>query len=148
MTTKAETASVPKRTNLPIGPVALLLGWHNGRVEATTLYRPVGQKELDLIEESCWPKFPPRLDRQPTFYPVLTEDYATTIARDWNTKDAENGSVGYVTQFAVDSQYLATQEVHDVGGLALQEYWIPAEALDEFNDHIVGSISVIAEWKG
>jgi hypothetical protein len=117
-------------------------------MEVTTLYRPVGQKELDLIEQSGWTRFPPRLDWQPIFYPVLTKDYATAIARDWNTKDEENGSVGYVTRMKVDSQYLAEQEVHDVGGRELQEYWILAEDLETFNDHIVGLIEVISEWRG
>ena len=56
-------------------------------VETTTLYRPVGQKELDLIQASGWTAFPPRLDWQPIFYPVLNVEYATRIARDWNTRD-------------------------------------------------------------
>jgi hypothetical protein len=117
-------------------------------VDVTILYRPVGQKELDLIEQSGWRRFPPRLDWQPIFYPVLTEDYATAIARDWNTKDEANGCVGYVTRFTVDDHYLVGQDVHDVGGRALQEYWIPAENLEDFNDHIVGLVEVIGEWRG
>jgi hypothetical protein len=117
-------------------------------VDLTTLFRPVGQRELDLVEQSGWTRFPPRLDWQPIFYPVLTEDYATAIARDWNTKDEQNGSVGYVTRFAVDRQYLVDQEIHDVGGRELQEYWRPADELEEFNEHIVGLIEVIAEWRG
>lgn len=112
------------------------------------LYRPVGQRELDLIEASGWTRYPPRLDWQPIFYPVLTEDYAVRIARDWNTKDEENGNVGYVTAFDVDSEYLAQYEVHDVGGRELQEYWIPAARLDDFNDHIVPPIEVLSEWRG
>ena len=43
------------------------------------LYRPVGTKELRLIEESDYCKFPPRLPEQPIFYPVLTERYAIEI---------------------------------------------------------------------
>jgi hypothetical protein len=35
------------------------------------LYRPVGPKELELIEQSGWKKFPPRLPEQPIFYPVM-----------------------------------------------------------------------------
>lgn len=112
------------------------------------LFRPVGQRELDLIEASGWRRFPPRLDWQPIFYPVLTEDYAARIARDWNTRDEANGSVGYVTTFEVDAEYLSMHEVHDVGGRELQEYWIPAEELDEFNAKIVGSIEVLSEWRG
>lgn len=120
----------------------------NVTVPTTRLYRPVGQRELDLIEASGWTRFPPRLDWQPIFYPVLTEDYATRIARDWNTKDDENGNVGYVTAFDVDKAFLSRYEVHDVGGRELQEYWIPAEELDEFNRQIVGRIEVLSEWRG
>ena len=38
-----------------------------GEIETTTLYRPIGQKELDLIAESGFTKFPPRLPEQPIF---------------------------------------------------------------------------------
>ena len=33
--------------------------------EVTVLFRPVGQKELDLIRESGFAAFPPRLPEQP-----------------------------------------------------------------------------------
>ena len=51
-----------------------------------TLYRPVGPKELALIEASGWREFPPRLPEQPIFYPVTNEQYTIEIARDWNVK--------------------------------------------------------------
>jgi hypothetical protein len=54
--------------------------------ETTVLFRPVGQKELELIRLSEFREFPPRLPEQPIFYPVLSEEYATQIARDWNAK--------------------------------------------------------------
>lgn len=115
-------------------------------MNTVTLYRPVGQKELELIRESDWKRFPPRLPFQPIFYPVLTEDYATRIARDWNTKDPNSGFVGYVLEFEVDEAYLSGLDVHVVGSSREQEYWIPAEELDEFNRHIIGSIKLIAEY--
>ncbi len=52
--------------------------------ETVTLYRPVGEKELVLIKESGYQEFPPRLPEQPIFYPVLNQEYAIEIARDWN----------------------------------------------------------------
>ena len=113
-----------------------------------TLYRPVGQPELDLIAAAAWKEFPPRLDWQPIFYPVITEDYATQIARDWNTKDADNGSVGYVLRFDIADAYLERHQVHEVGGRERREYWIPAEELDEFNANIMGAIEVISEYRG
>ena|ERR1700674_2213854 len=111
--------------------------------EAVTLYRPVGPKELDLIRRQGFRAFPPRLPEQPIFYPVLTEAYAAKIVRDWNVKAA---GAGYVMRFAVRRSYLSRCQLHDVGGSQHQEYWIPAEDLEEFNRNIVGSIEVIAEF--
>jgi hypothetical protein len=111
--------------------------------EAVTLYRPVGEKELALIRKAAFRAFPPRLPEQPIFYPVLFGEYAAQIARDWN---ARGGKHGYVTRFAVRAAFLARYEVRTVGSSKHQEYWIPAEELDEFNRNIVGLIGVIAEF--
>jgi hypothetical protein len=117
-------------------------------METTTLFRPVGAAELRLIEESGWRAFPPRLAHQPIFYPVLDEDYAVQIARDWNTKDAASGNAGYVTRFAVRADFLARYEVQTVGARRHRELWIPAEELEEMNRNIVGTIEVVAEFRG
>ena len=108
-----------------------------------TLYRPVGQKELDLIQDSGWVAFPPRLPFQPIFYPVLSQEYAAQIARDWNTRDAASDYVGYVTRFEVNAGYLSRHTVQTVGSREHQEHWIPAEEMDEFNANIVGKIEII-----
>lgn len=115
--------------------------------ETTMLFRPVGQKELDLIAASGYRRFPPRLSWQPIFYPVLNDAYAIQIARDWNTKDAANGAVGYVTRFAVDTAYLSKFEAKKVGGATHLELWVPAEELDEFCNHIHGTIEIIHEFR-
>ena len=109
----------------------------------TTLYRPVGSKELKLIKVSNYQKFPPRLPEQPIFYPVLNREYATKIARDWNVP--ASGS-GFVTKFEVKSNYLAKFNVQTVGSSICKEYWIPAAELEIFNQNIVGKIEVIAEF--
>ncbi|HEU4453532.1 MAG TPA: hypothetical protein VFR81_10765 [Longimicrobium sp.] len=114
----------------------------------TVLYRPVGEAELRLIEASGWTAFPPRLPHQPIFYPVLNEEYATQIARDWNTRDAASGYVGYVTRFRVRSDFAARYAVETVGARMHQELWVPAEELPELNANIVGAIEVIAEFRG
>ncbi len=115
--------------------------------QTAVLFRPVGQKELDLIRESGWKRFPPRLEWQPIFYPVLTEQYAVQIARDWNTKDPNSDYVGYVLRFRVREEYLDRHEPHEAGGRELMEYWIPSEELDDFNDNVVGQIQVIHEFR-
>jgi hypothetical protein len=116
--------------------------------QIVVLYRPVGQAERDLIATSGFHAFPPRLPHQPIFYPVLSEGYATTIARDWNTKDAASGYAGYVTRFAVCADFLANYPIKTVGSSDHQEYWIPAEDLAAFNSHIIGSIEVISTYSG
>ena len=112
-------------------------------MSVTILYRPVGEKELELIRASGWKEFPPRLPEQPIFYPVLTEEYAIQIARDWNTRD---GGAGYVLRFAVESAYLDQFPVRVAGARVHQEYWIPAEQLEEFNQHIAGLIETVHEF--
>lgn len=112
------------------------------------LYRPVGQKELDLIKASGFKRFPSRLNWQPIFYPVLDYDYACTIARDWNTNDEANGSVGYVTRFEIPESYAGNFEIQNVGSHNHNEYWVPADELGNFNDHIVNGIEIIKAYYG
>jgi len=114
----------------------------------TTLYRPVGRAELDLIRASDFREFPPRLPSQPIFYPVLNEEYATQIARDWNTKDEASGFEGYVLRFDVHVEFLSRYEIRVVGHAGHQEYWIPAADLDELNRNIEGRIEIIGEFRG
>lgn len=113
---------------------------------SVTLFRPVGKAELELVQRSGFRAFPPRLQDQPFFYPVLTQDYAEQIAREWNTRDPQSGLAGYVLRFEVRAEYLARFQTHKVGGAQHLEYWIPANELDEFNQNIVGRIEVIAEF--
>jgi hypothetical protein len=115
--------------------------------QLTTLYRPIGRRELELIIASGYAAFPPRLPQQPIFYPVATEAYAIQIARDWNTRDEASGYVGYVTRFRVPAAFLARYPRRVVGASVHEEYWVPAEELSEFNAQIVGPIEVIAEFR-
>jgi hypothetical protein len=111
--------------------------------KTTVLYRPVGPRELELIRESGWTRFPPRLPEQPIFYPVENEEYARQIARDWNVKSSGRG---HVLRFAVDAAFLDQYPVQRVGAAVHRERWIPAEDLDAFNDAIVGPIELIASY--
>jgi hypothetical protein len=115
--------------------------------ETVTLFRPVGSKELALIKASDFSAFPPRLPEQPIFYPVLNEEYATQIARDWNAKYNAD-KICFVTKFEVRKEFLDRYEIKVVGGATHEEYWIPAEDLEEFNRKIVGKIEVISEFTG
>ena len=108
------------------------------------LFRPVGKKEYALIEQSGFTKFPPRLPDQPIFYPVLNERYAVEIASRWNAKD---GNTGYVMRFAVSDEYISGFDVQTVGSHYHQEFWIPAEDIEEFNKNIISKIEVIHEFK-
>lgn len=112
------------------------------------LYRPVGKKELELIIGTKSKAYPPRLDWQPIFYPVLNYDYAAQIALDWNTKDEFSGYCGFVTEFEMDKAYLEQFEVQNVGGAMHNELWVPSEQLSDFNQQIIGHIQVTGAFYG
>lgn len=112
-------------------------------VETTTLWRPTGPAELALVRDSGWREWPPRLRGQPIFYPVLNEDYAVRIAREWNLpRDGE----GHVTRFRVESSFLSRYPVRQAGGRTILELWVPAEELAEFNAHIHGTIETVRSF--
>ena len=110
-----------------------------------TLWRPVGQAELDLVAASGWRAWPPRLPEQPTFSPVLDRRLATKTTRTWNVAA---GGVGYVTSFDVRREFLDRHAAHQAGGPDALEYRIPAEELPELNAAIVGAIREEADYRG
>jgi hypothetical protein len=112
--------------------------------EATILYRPVGSKELALIAASGFREFPPRLAEQPIFYPVLNEENARQIARDWNVPATGRG---YVVRFAVRKSFAERYPIRTVGASVHTELWIPAGDLPEMNRNIIGAIELIAEFR-
>ena len=112
-------------------------------MKSITLFRPVGVRDLALLRDSGFRRWPSRLAEQPIFYPETNEAYAAQMARDWNTKDDLNGARGYGVQFRVASRFLERFEKRVVGGSEHEEYWIPAEDLEALNDAIVGTIDVI-----
>eukprot|EP00456_Euglypha_rotunda_P016219 TRINITY_DN15322_c0_g1_i1.p1 TRINITY_DN15322_c0_g1~~TRINITY_DN15322_c0_g1_i1.p1 ORF type:complete len:131 (+),score=10.11 TRINITY_DN15322_c0_g1_i1:329-721(+) len=114
-------------------------------METVTLYRPTGPEEMELLRQSGFRRWPPRLPEQPIFYPVTNEQYAIDIATRWNIKDS---GVGYVTRFEVLAPFMSRYPVQKVGGLHHTEWWVPAEELEELNDNIVGLIEVIGEYRG
>lgn len=113
----------------------------------TVLYRPIGATEYALLVRNGFSAFPPHLPHQPIVYPVADEAYAAQLAREWNATDAASGYVGYVTRFAVRSDFLARYPKRRTGAEAHDEYWIPAEHLPELNRNLVGPIEVIAEFR-
>ncbi|MEP6929690.1 MAG: ADP-ribosylation/crystallin J1 [Flavobacterium sp.] len=112
-------------------------------MSTTRLYRPVGLKEMELIAETGYNAFPPRLDWQPIFYPVTNQEYAEQIALEWNTVDEFSGFIGIVTAFDVKTNFLEKYEVQNVGDQNHNELWIPSEDLADFNANIVAGIEVV-----
>jgi hypothetical protein len=117
-------------------------------MQTTKLYRPVGVTELKLIKESGWKVYPPRLDWQPIFYPVLDKEYAAKIAKDWNTPDEFSGYAGFVTAFEIPTNYFNEFEVQNVGASNHNEIWVKSEDLETFNSKIIEKIKVIQAFYG
>lgn len=108
------------------------------------LFRPVNQAELDLIKQSNWKKFPPRLLGQPIFYPVLNEEYAEEITKQWNVPSYK---IGHVVKFEIQNEFISKYEIQKVGLDHHLEYWIPSENLDELNKSIIGDIELKSTFK-
>jgi len=111
-------------------------------LETVTMYRPAGKKELKLVRDSGYKKWPPRLPEQPIFYPVTNEQYAIEV-NNWNVSSE---GIGYVTRFEVKKSFVERYKIEKVGGSYHTEWWIPAEDLEELNDNIVGLVEVIGEY--
>lgn len=121
----------------------------NGDLEYMQLFRPVGLKELELIAESGWRAFPPRLEWQPIFYPVLNFEYAKQIASGWNLSDENSGYCGFVTTFELADAFASRYDVQVAGSSRThQELWVPAEDLPALNSHIRGHIEIVASYYG
>jgi len=108
-----------------------------------TMYRPAGQKEIELVIESGYTKWPPRLPEQPIFYPVTNEQYAIEV-NNWNVKSE---GIGFITKFKVNKSFVERYKIETVGASHHTEWWIPAEDLEELNNNIVGLIEVIGEYR-
>ncbi|WP_419869328.1 ADP-ribosylation/crystallin J1 [Chryseobacterium sp. CT-SW4] len=117
-------------------------------METKILYRPVGEKEMILIIKNGYKKFPPRLEWQPIFYPVLNEEYASEIAEKWNTRDGFGNYLGFVTRFEVSEEIYNQYPAQNVGARDHNELWVPSEELEIFNQAIVGDIEVIKIFIG
>lgn len=117
-------------------------------MKTKTLYRPVGEKEMLLIIENGYTAFPPRLEWQPIFYPVLNEDYASEIAGKWNTRDEAGNYLGFVTRFEVLEETANKYPAQNVGAKNHNELWVPAEELEAFNQSITGKIEVTQVFIG
>lgn len=117
-------------------------------MKTITLYRPVGEKEMILIIKNSYKKFPPRLEWQPIFYPVLNEEYASEIAEKWNTRDESGNYLGFVTKFEVVEDDVKKYPAQNVGAQNHNELWVPSEELEAFNQAIIGDIEVVKVFMG
>lgn len=103
------------------------------------LFRPVGEKEFRMIQQSGFKSFPARLPGRRVLNPVLNKEYAAEIA-----SKRKAGGRNYVVEFEADDSYISWFETKTVG--QHQEISIPAEQIDEFNSHLIGLISVVAVY--
>jgi len=123
---------------------AVLAHLRRGRREnpdgTTSLWRPVGPEEMELLQASGMRAWPPRLPDQPIFYPVLNETYARQIARDWNVSAS---GAGYVTRFDLATSFARRYPTRQTGGPQHLELWIPADQVGEVNQNLHGLIEVV-----
>jgi len=117
-------------------------------MKTKTLYRPIGIKEYQLIKASDYKSFPPRLEWQPIFYPVLNQAYAEEICYKWNVNDEFSCYCGLVTKFEVEYSMYLKYPIKNVGGTVHDELWVPSNELEEFNSAIDGQIEIVNAFFG
>ncbi|BCJ64851.1 SMI1/KNR4 family protein [Polymorphospora rubra] len=115
-----------------------------GSPDAVTLWRPVGQAELDLVAASGWRAWP-HAPEQPAFSAVLNRQYASKISRE---RKVPAEGVGYVAQFAVERSFLEHYEIRHANRCDEREYLIPAAEVADLNAHIIGAITEEADYRG
>ena len=109
-------------------------------MQLTTLYRPIGPKERNLIEEAGWKRFPEGMFEQLVFYPATHQETAVQSARTWSV--LAYGS-GFVTKVELPAEYV---ETIIAGSNTQDELWILADSLEELNKQIVGEIEVVRSF--
>lgn len=111
-------------------------------METVTLYRATGPLEFEQLRQAGFRRWPVRLPEHPIFYPMASEAAATRIAREWNYPES---GTGYVARFQVRKDYLDRHPPRHVRRGNGQEWWLPAEQIEELNANMVGLIEVIHE---
>jgi hypothetical protein len=104
-----------------------------------TLWRPTGVRELELVKASGWKAWPPRLPDQPIFYPVLNEQYAIMIARDWNVPAS---GAGFVTRFEIDAEFAQRYPVQQAGAATSSNCGYPQKNSTSSTD----TSSALSKW--
>ena len=82
-----------------------------------------------------------RLPDQPIFYPVLSEEYAVKIARDWNVPASGRG---FVTRFRVRKNFLDSYEVREAGG---RGFWMKRNQIG-LGEVLGPEDFVLVDWDG
>lgn len=79
---------------------------------------------------------------------LLSRAHVGVRARHREGLEREGRVLGFVTRFELDPEFATRYPVQVAGGRRHEELWVPAEELEEFNDHIVGTIAVLETYPG
>ena len=110
------------------------------------LYRPLNAEEYHEVEALQFQGFPPRTEEQPLFTALLSEEGASQIARHMRiAKQKEN--IVYVVSFLVDDAYIRQFPVQHSDERNRRALWIPADEMEILNQHLIGSIRVLASYE-
>ncbi|MCU0321299.1 MAG: ADP-ribosylation/crystallin J1 [Chitinophagaceae bacterium] len=118
------------------------------KLQLTTLYYLIDQKELNQIVESNYKKIPPRANDQNMFYPLLNQAYAEQIAHDWNNNGFYATYAVHVIAVDMLTAYLEQFPVQQVGNEMEKELWILSTELEKFNAQIMGRIKLVKSFFG
>ena len=96
--------------------------------DSITMYRPVGPKELELIAEADYKRWPARLPEQQIFYPGTNQKYAREITEKLGNVPLFDSITGALTDLAKKGEVTA-EGIKDVKAGSLRTVKISKEQL-------------------
>ena len=109
------------------------------------LYRPMSAEEYEKLAARNFTGFPPCRDDQQLFTLLLSQQGAAAIARRMRIAKHSEPTV-YVVSVTAEDSYIRQYPVQHKEDPDRSAVWIPAEELDQLNQHLLGKIRVIEQF--
>ncbi len=110
------------------------------------LYRPVSEAEFKEVEALKFSGFPRCEKTRPLFTALLSESGALDIAKRMKITPDQGSSV-YLLRFLAEDSFIRQFPVQNADEPERQALWLNAEELDILNQHLIGKISVVGEFR-
>lgn len=118
------------------------------KLQLTTLYYLVDQKELSKIVDTNYKQIPVRNQPQNMCCFLLNQFYAEQLAHDWNNNGFDYSYAVHVIAIDLPNAYLEQFSVQKFSTEQENELWILPTELPRLNAQILGRIKLVKSFFG